>query len=653
MERLPLTVLYHGTDQPLPEQRMLQAGPLSLIFEDGSVRYIRLGEREILRRVYVAVRDHNWDIVVPLISDLRIESDDESFHITYEAEHKLREVEFRWRGTIKGDAQGTVTFTMEGKALSTFLRNRIGFCVLHPIEGCAGRPCIIESADDGAAVEGRFPQYISPHQPFTNIRAISHEVVPGISAIVQFAGDIFEMEDQRNWSDASYKTYCTPLSRPFPVEIKQGTIITQSVVLSQSGEIPIQRTKSSARSRVGFTVDKPSSITLPRVGLGVASHVQPLSEREVSRLRQLNLSHLRVELNLAGADYQQSLRRATAEAQALGIRLEIALILSDAGNEELQLLSGVLEGVKPPVGAWLVFHSGEKVTSERWIKLARRYLESYDLAAKIGGGTNRYFTELNRERPVTSLMDFVSYSINPQVHAFDNSTLVENLQSQAETVVSARQFIGDVPLAVGPVTLKARFNPNVNDPALEPTTDQLPDEVDVRQMSLFGAGWTAGSLKYLAESGVHSVTYYETSGWRGVMERETGSPRPNQFRSLPGSVFPLYHVLADFGEFAGGVVVPTKSDEPLKVDGFALYKDGKTRVVLANMTSLTQAVTIQNLGEQLRVRRLNETNAEAAILSPEDFREPSHSSDSPMQSSGSRFEIDLLPFEVLRIDFGG
>ena len=96
MERLPLTVLYHGTDQPLPEQRMLQAGPLSLIFEDGSVRYIRLGEREILRRVYVAVRDHNWDIVVPLISDLRIESDDESFHITYEAEHKLREVEFRW-----------------------------------------------------------------------------------------------------------------------------------------------------------------------------------------------------------------------------------------------------------------------------------------------------------------------------------------------------------------------------------------------------------------------------------------------------------------------------------------------------------------------------------------------------------------------------
>lgn len=650
MERLPLTVLYHGTDQPLPEERMLQAGPLSLIFEDGSLRYIRLGEREILRRVYVAVRDHNWDTVVPVITDLRIVSDNESFHITYEAEHKLREVEFRWRGTIKGDAQGTVTFMMEGKALSTFLRNRIGICVLHPIEGCAGRPCIIEPADDGAVVEGRFPQYISPHQPFTNIRAISHEVVSGVSARVQFAGDIFEMEDQRNWGDASYKTYCTPLSRPFPVEIKQGTIITQSVVLTHSREIPKQRTKSPALSRVYFIVDQPSSITLPRVGLGVASHGQPLSEREVSRLKRLNLSHLRVDLDLAGTDYQQRLRRATAEAQALGVRLEIALILSDAGNEELQSLSGVLEEVKPPDAAWLIFHSGEKVTSERWIKLARRHLESHNPTAKIGGGTNHYFTELNRARPVATPMDFVSYSINPQVHAFDHATLIENLQAQAETVASARQFMGDVPLALGPVTLKARFNPNVNDPALEPTTDQLPAEVDVRQMSLFAAGWTAGSLKYLAESGVHSVTYYETSGWRGVMEREAGSPRPNQFRSLPGSVFPLYHVLADFGEFAGGVMVPTKSDDPLKVDGFALHKDDKTRVVLANMTSLTQAVSIDNLGEQLRVRRLNEINAEAAMLSPEDFSE---SSDSPMQSSGGRFETDLLPFEVLRIDFGG
>ena len=30
------------------------------------------------------------------------------------------------------------------------------------------------------------------------------------------AGDVFEMEDQRNWSDASFKTYSRPLALPFP-----------------------------------------------------------------------------------------------------------------------------------------------------------------------------------------------------------------------------------------------------------------------------------------------------------------------------------------------------------------------------------------------------------------------------------------------------
>ena len=37
-------------------------------------------------------------------------------------------------------------------------------------------------------------------------------------------------------------------------------------------------------------------------------------------------------------------------------------------------------------------------------------------------------------------MDFVNYSINPQVHAFDNLSLAETLSAQAETVKSARNF---------------------------------------------------------------------------------------------------------------------------------------------------------------------------------------------------------------------
>ena len=40
------------------------------------------------------------------------------------------------------------------------------------------------------------------------------------------------MEDQRNWTDASFKTYCTPLARPFPVPVQAGDRVDQRVALT-------------------------------------------------------------------------------------------------------------------------------------------------------------------------------------------------------------------------------------------------------------------------------------------------------------------------------------------------------------------------------------------------------------------------------------
>lgn len=155
MSKLPTCVWYYGKDEPLPEQLSLRAGPLSLVLEDGDLRYIRLGDREILRRVYVAVRDRNWGTVLPRLTHRRIEQDGTSFRVTYDCEHQQGDVDFFWHGTIAGNAQGTITFTMEGWARSTFLRNRIGFCVLHPIRECAGQPCRVEQGSRRRARDGR------------------------------------------------------------------------------------------------------------------------------------------------------------------------------------------------------------------------------------------------------------------------------------------------------------------------------------------------------------------------------------------------------------------------------------------------------------------------------------------------------------------
>ena len=159
---LPLHVRYYGEDSPLPEQTPLRAGPLTLIFEAGDLRYIRLGSHELLRRIYVAVRDRNWGTAPAEIHNLQMDIADDHFHIRYDVVNRLGDVDFAWQGVITGSAQGTIHFSMDGRARLTFLRNRLGFCVLHPM-ACAGMACRIEHVDSSKDSTS-FPVHIAPQR---------------------------------------------------------------------------------------------------------------------------------------------------------------------------------------------------------------------------------------------------------------------------------------------------------------------------------------------------------------------------------------------------------------------------------------------------------------------------------------------------------
>jgi hypothetical protein len=642
VSNLPLRVLHTGTEEPLRESRELKAGPLTVLYEDGGLRYVRWGPREILRRIYVAVRDRNWGTVPSTVSDFRLQTGADTFDLTFTAECRRGDIQFDWKGSIHGDAKGTIVFSMEGEAKSTFLRNRIGFCILHPIKECAGRPCILERTS-GAINKGNFPRYIWAQQPFLDLKAISHEVAPGVRARVAFEGEVFEMEDQRNWGDASYKIYGTPLRLPFPVEIKKGTVLSQKVTVTMEGA---GTPSFIAPPSIPISVGAAAAATLPRIGLAVASHGKPLTPYEISLLKPLHLSHLRVDLAPGSPETDVLLLRASNEARALGAKLEIALHLTDAAETELKNLIPKLVRADAPIGSWLIFHKGERSTGRKWVTLAREILIPYHPEAQVGAGTNSYFVEINRAHPSKDV-ELLCYSINPQVHAVDNPSLVENLEGLEATVESARLIGEDHPLAIGPVTLRPRFNPDATGPEPDTPAGELPARVDPRQMSLFGAGWTLGSLKALARNGVYSLTYYETTGRLGVIEREKDPPLHRGFPSMPGWAFPLYHVLADVGEFAGGSVLPWTSGNDLAVQGLGLTKSGRTRILLANLTDKPQKVRLACplLKREIRVKRMDESNVMAAMTMPGVFR-----TDNGEPVSGPMLDLELHPYAVVRVD---
>ena len=147
----------------------------------------------------------------------------------------------------------------------------------------------------------------------------------GIHARVAFEGDIFEMEDQRNWTDASFKTYCTPLEIPYPVELAKGTKISQKVRISLDGDLP---DASAAEHQTVLTIGKEES-ALPLLGVQVSSEVDELTGRQLERLKKLNLDHLRVDLALSDEAFIKDIRRATRQAKALGVSLQVVLGLGE------------------------------------------------------------------------------------------------------------------------------------------------------------------------------------------------------------------------------------------------------------------------------------------------------------------------------------
>lgn len=635
---LSRTLLRYGSNLPLPEPVPLRAGPLTMQFEPltGWLRYIRIGDHEIVRAIYAAVRDENWGTVPAQLTNLAPEIARDSFRLSFDVHCRQPAIDYFWRGTVVGEADGTVRYSFDGEARSEFRRNRIGICVLHPIIECAGQPCTVEHSD-GKLETGVFPRHISAIEPFHDVRKISYGI-SGVMATLTFDGDQFEMEDQRNWSDASFKTYCTPQSEPKPASIHVGDTVQQSVALTL--QQPVRPVLPVLLGRAPqFSISTTPVIPLPPIGFCLERTGRSLTPMEIERLRLLRPAHLRVDLRLA-ENYTTLLEAGAIQSRALDTALHIGLILSANAAEQLKRFRKSLQELKPRVGLWLVFHESEESAGERWIILARQLLQDYGPAVLFAGGTLDFFTELNRSRPAADSTAFPCFSLNPQVHAFDNATMVENLAGQAMDLESTRTFCAK-PVVVSPITLKIRSG--------NASTTAMPPDVDPRQMSLFGAGWTLGSIARLASTGhAHSLTYFETVGWRGLMEAEAGSAAPEQFPSIPGSVFPMYHVFADIADGAWNRIYPTHSSHPLIAEGLTLADPhGRRRVLLANFSSHPQEVKIKTGTCQASIRYLDATNAERAMTEPENFR---RETGEVCDSVAGKIPVKLLPYGLARVD---
>ena len=69
----PRAIALFGTDEPVAASKTLRAGPLTVEFDNGALRYIKVGGVEAIRNIAFVVRDKDWGTYNPVLENLKID----------------------------------------------------------------------------------------------------------------------------------------------------------------------------------------------------------------------------------------------------------------------------------------------------------------------------------------------------------------------------------------------------------------------------------------------------------------------------------------------------------------------------------------------------------------------------------------------------
>ena len=508
---------------PDPED-VVEVGPWRFVLRGAEIADLTHRGVTVLRAIRFVTRDHDWRTADDTVVRRSVEVHDDvpSAHVRIDATSGYDGdpvLDYRLDVALDG---GTVHVDAVATTTTAFRRNRIGLVVLHP-PTLVGTPFTTRHTT-APPTEGTFPVWIAPHQPATDVVGYAW-TVDGIDVDVSLAGDGFEMEDQRNWTDASFKTYSTPLSEPFPVALDAGTAIHQSVTLA-CGPSGTPRPGGTASPATDLALLDGSAATPagtpPTIQLLAAS--APAAARPDDHAFADGVPIL-VEPVLGDPNVAAVL--ASARRDAGGAPLDVRFVTDDPVLLRAAIDDVLASGPVVRVGA---FDPATHVTTPALQRALRAAVAAHGDDLGVVAGTRAHFTELNRTIDLFRDWDGpLTFSVTPQMHDRSRAQVTESVRMQRWVVSSASRLAAGRPLHVGPVTLRPRFNAVATSPrrvVTDPSVDaghgpeSVPDATDPEQHSGAAVAWFAAAVEALTVPGVATITLAEAWGPRGTPRRK-------------------------------------------------------------------------------------------------------------------------------------
>lgn len=586
----------YGTHEPPVIARNLTCGPLAVEIEADAIRSIAWHGTEVLRGFGYPIRDRDWGTHLLRTLDEMLDATQGSYCRVFETEDGSIEGTFRLQATASGQLTAEIRYIPRREVQVC----RAGFAILHPIEGLAGRPLDVRHSDGGTETTV-FPDLISPAQPVKAIRGLSY-ARGGLFVEIEAQGDIFEMEDQRNWSDASYKTYCRPLALPYPFRMAAGQEVVQRLIIRCAGG----RIRKPLRGAgAGPFAWQSAAAPLPEPMLAIEDGWAAVGGPAMEPLGGLGrLIRLDLRTGSAGAPVPPGL----AEAQDFDLELvtsddrdameaelrQLAESLARLGRQPrhvIALPSAYLASYQPD-GQW---PSG--ATPAAAVEAARTAFPG----ARIGGGMLTNFTELNRRRPDPDRIDYLTHGTTAIVHAADDRSVIETLECLPHIYRSARAIAPGKPYRLGLVSIGMRSNPYGTAVAANPAgVRKAMAQDDPRHRGLFGAAWLAAAVATTDEQAVEAMALAAPTGPFGVVDASASGTT---------ALRPCYHFLRALAAMRHGQRLVALGLDPA-VRLLASRSGTNIRFVAANLSTSLQRVTLPAPARFVRLD--SETMADAA-----------------------------------------
>lgn len=608
----PIGVMRVGSTEPPGNYRHLSGGDLSASVCEAEARGLAWHGIQIATSLAAVIRDAQWNVMPLEIVRQRSDHDADGFsHCSV----------FR----LSGDgAEGVLNLTASDARFIARLKltafepltvNRAGLVLL--TAPFAGHDVPVEVLKaSGASETGMFPVRIAAERLFTDVAGLEYKQ-DAIRVRIRFEGDVFETEDQRNWTDFSFKTYSRPLSLPFPFTIEAGGEINQQIVISLEQKRTQRPSPSSARaSSLRFHATKEK---LPEPALVVDSMSVPIRP-QLDLLRGVGFRAVQVRLRVDEAD--EMLPVAARIVEEIGAETEFEIVIP-AGIEPHAGLSRVGErAARLDMRPRLVAAAPEAYLRRLRPGVARPRPDLNDAAmaarrafpgAAIAWGILTNFTELNRAPPCDAKVDAVTHGTCAIQHDAGDQAVADTIGGLRHAFASTRRLAGRRRYRLGLVSIGLRSNPHAGGCAPNPAQIRMPAaQADPRQRGLFGAAFAVAAVAATESFDVDGMGLGAAHGPFGILSAQEAWVRPGYDDDTSALVYPIFHAIRAIAAM-GGKPRLSVSGLPEGMHCVAVQRTGGVMAVFANMRDSTVTA---DFGKPAAVTVLDTSTMPSAVADP-------------------------------------